>query len=508
MMRYSTLAPHGTPCEVLINYGRIILAALVASGQFGLLILRLLGGAEPLPLRAFAPSVLFLLYGIILFFCLRRNAVKNSAPPLFKYCAIILDTAFITFCILMTGSYADLVFPPVFVGVYSLVFFVFILLGALRRDIPSVVFSAVASALAYLVVILSLKEYLGASFTVLAAGKTMEGSFPLFGEYIRAAALLVTGLIIALVMKGYEGLLKKFESSEAQSAEEAAAVFAQARELVKTMGESAGAISVSYRDNLSTANHQAAGVEEIEATINENVRIAGEIADKTGSVATIASKMENDVLTGFGVLEKNVKKMGDIKEKNSGVINGILSLGNKITKIRDIIRVINTITDQTKVIAFNAALEAASAGETGKRFAVVAGEVNRLADDIAGLTRQIREQVEEIQNSSSSLIISSEEGSDRIAEGYRLIKDLEDIFKEIRSGAEITSNQAQAITGSTQKQRKSSEQINLAIADISQGLKSFIRATEAATSSAEELTGLAEELRNTLLTENKATNGN
>jgi methyl-accepting chemotaxis protein len=304
-------------------------------------------------------------------------------------------------------------------------------------------------------------------------------------------------------MKGYEAALEKFEAGEAKAAEDALAVSTRAQGLVKTMQESTRAISVSYRDNLGTANQQAAGMEEIGATINENARIAAEIADKTGSVATIASKMEDDVLTGFSVLEKNVTKMGEIKEKNSGVINGIIALGNKIVKIRDIIRVINTITDQTKVIAFNAALEAASAGEKGKRFAVVAGEVNHLADDIAGLTRQIREQVEEIQSSSSSLIIFSEEGSDRIAEGYKLIKNLEDIFKEIRSGAEITSNQAQTITVSTQKQRKSSEQINIAIADISKGLKSFIRATEVATSSAEKLNGLAEELQNMLAIENK-----
>ena len=189
-------------------------------------------------------------------------------------------------------------------------------------------------------------------------------------------------------------------------------------------------------DNINPDNPETAG-------------IATEIADRTNSVAAIASKMEKDVLKGFTILEKNVKKMEDIKEKNSGVINGIVSLGNKVNKIRDIVRVINTITDQTKVIAFNASLEAASAGETGKRFAVVAGEVNRLADDIAGLTRQVREQVEEIRSSSSYLILYSEEGSDRIAEGYKLIKDLEDVFMDIRSSAEITSNQVQGINNIT-----------------------------------------------------------
>jgi len=188
--------------------------------------------------------------------------------------------------------------------------------------------------------------------------------------------------------------------------------------------------------------------------------------------------------------------------KNDGVITGIISLGNKIIKIRDILKNINTITDQTKVIAFNAALEAASAGEKGKRFAVVASEVNRLADDITLLTKEIREHVEEIQGSSSSLILASEESADKILEGNNLIKELEDIFRKIRSGAEITANQAQTISGSTQLQLESTEQITSSITDISFGLSNFIQSTKIATSSAEELTKMTAELGDILTTKN------
>jgi methyl-accepting chemotaxis protein len=127
--------------------------------------------------------------------------------------------------------------------------------------------------------------------------------------------------------------------------------------------------------------------------------------------------------------------------------------------------------------------------------------VNRLADNIAVLTRQIREQVEEILSSSSSLIVYSEEGSDRIAEGNKLIKDLEDVFKEIRSGAEITSNQAQTITVSTQQQLKSSEQISSAISEVSHGVKLFAGAAEAAAASAGILTERTHELERFLKAE-------
>jgi methyl-accepting chemotaxis protein len=297
---------------------------------------------------------------------------------------------------------------------------------------------------------------------------------------------------------------KRIRELEALAEQSTAGVFGFRDKTIKlaaAVKESAGLVSLSGRDNKGRGSEQAGSMAKIERTIDENARIAAEIVDKTRSVAVIASKMEEDVLKGFAVLEKNVKKMGEIKDKNSGVINGIILLGNKVSKIRDIVRIIYTVTDQTKVIAFNAALEAAGAGETGKRFAVVAGEVNRLADDIAVLTRQIREQVEEIQSSSSSLVVYSEEGSDRIAEGYKLIKDLEDVFREIRSGAEITSNQAQAITISTQQQLKSSEQISSAIAEVSQGVKLIIGTAETAALSVGTLTERTHELERFLVEE-------
>jgi methyl-accepting chemotaxis protein len=135
---------------------------------------------------------------------------------------------------------------------------------------------------------------------------------------------------------------------------------------------------------------------------------------------------------------------------------------------------------------------------------VVAGEVNRLADDIAVLTRQVREQAEEIQSSSSSLIVYSEEGSDRIAEGYKLIKDLEDVFKEIRAGAEITSNQAQTITVSTQKQQKSARRMSEAIAEASNEAKYFVSAAELAGAKAAGLAERALELEKIIESEEGA----
>ena len=321
--------------------------------------------------------------------------------------------------------------------------------------------------------------------------------------FILGAALAC--LVLVPAARSYKRQVKELKAQASQSATGVTAFRDRTTNIAAALRESAAAISLSNRDDWNSeadgSDSIGGNIGQIENTINENTRVATEIFEKTSSVAVIASKMEDDVQRGFMVLEKNVKKMQDIKEKNSGTINGIISLSNKVNKIRDIVRVISTITDQTKVIAFNAALEAASAGETGKRFAVVAGEVNRLADDIADLTRQIREQVEEIQSSSSSLIVYSEEGSDRIAEGYKLIKDLEDLFKEIRSSAEISSSQMQTISISTQRQLKSSEQTYDVINEVSRRMKHFSAALKATALSAGTLTKYTYELERVLAAE-------
>ena len=316
-----------------------------------------------------------------------------------------------------------------------------------------------------------------------------------------AAGFFLAGIILFPVARKHKKRVRELEKLTLRPAGGSSDFHGKLKKLAASVRESAGALTDQDSGILGM---DAGSVEKIESTIGENAQIVTEIVEKTSSVSAIASKMEEDVLKGFLVLEKNVKKMGDIKDKNSGIINGIILLSNKVNKIRDIVRVINTITDQTKVIAFNAALEAASAGETGKRFAVVAGEVNRLADDIAVLTRQIREQVEEIQSSSSTLIIFSEEGSDKISEGYKLIKDLEDIFREIKSGAEITSNQARTITVSTQQQLKYSEQIHSAVSDVSREVKYLIGAVKAAELSAGLLTERTFELEQFLASEKEA----
>ncbi|MCL2265135.1 MAG: methyl-accepting chemotaxis protein [Treponema sp.] len=478
--------------ERLINKFRFALGIIFVVSVLAVSVMRkLIDGLEYFPLRAYIFTAGFLIYSIILYLYIRS---RTSLPDIFKYICVVLDPLIISAAIWTGCTYPELSPPIVFLSVQALFYLVLIMAGSFRYNVRCAYFSGIFSGICYMIVVIANANVLDFPYYFILENKEISLSFPVYNELFRAIAMIVAGAISGIACKRHLILFKNMIESQVSAASASSATVEQTRFMAKTIRKSTDEIFLSSKDIFTTANNQAASIQEIESTISENTQIAGDISEKTSSVASIASKMENDVIQGFSVLERNVDQLEEIKNKNDGLISGIITLGNKILKIRDIVKNINTITDQTKVIAFNAALEAASAGDRGKRFAVVASEVNRLADDIASLTRQVRDQVEEIQNSSSSLIISSEESADKITEGNNLIKELEDIFREIRSGAEITANQAQTITVSTQKQLKSTEYINTAIADLSKGLTNFILSTKVATSSAEGLTEMIQKL--------------
>ncbi|NJL58514.1 MAG: hypothetical protein HC887_01550 [Desulfobacteraceae bacterium] len=128
--------------------------------------------------------------------------------------------------------------------------------------------------------------------------------------------------------------------------------------------------------------------------------------------------------------------------------------------------IINNIADQTKLIAFNAALEASSAGEAGKRFGVVAVEIRRLAENVMESTGDIESRITEIREAVQDMIIASEKGSKRIQEGLEYSGQTAVKLRDIVKGVESTADAAKQISLSTQQQKSASEQILNALREI------------------------------------------
>lgn len=189
--------------------------------------------------------------------------------------------------------------------------------------------------------------------------------------------------------------------------------------------------------------------------------------------------------------------MHEIASANQNTIDGIKHLGEKIDNIWDIVTLINSVADQAKIIAFNAELEASSAGDAGKNFHIVASEIRRLADGIIDGTKEIKDRINEIQQSSDSLILASESGTEKIDEGCENAKSLEQRFESIKNASEITATSAGDITTIIQQQTMASEQILITLKQIAAGVENFTAATENISQASENLKKISEALNKT-----------
>ncbi len=235
------------------------------------------------------------------------------------------------------------------------------------------------------------------------------------------------------------------------------------------------------------STEQSAAVAEITSTMEEFSASSTQIADHANLVVDIASKTWENTKRGAGAVESMLMKMSDITNDSQKSIEEIVELGRKSREITKVMEIINAIADQTKLIAFNAALEASSAGEAGKRFGVVAVEIRRLADSVMESTGEIESKINEIQEAINRLVIASEKGAKGIQEGMEYSNQTAGVLAEIVDDAQATTDAAKQISLSTQQQKTASTQVVTALREIVSG-------TEQTTGSIDEIGDLCVKL--------------
>ena len=266
------------------------------------------------------------------------------------------------------------------------------------------------------------------------------------------------------------------------------------QKLADQLFEDAQSLVVSSKENAATAQDQSAAVKEIVATMEDNTALSEDISQRIKDVSGVAVKTNTIVAEGVSFIEANMKQLQEIASTNMNTIEGIKALGEKIENIWSIVSLINSVADQAKIIAFNAELEANNTNSSGKNFHIVANEIRRLADGIIESTKEIKTRITEIQESSDDLILTSENGTEKIQSGVENAKNLETRFESIRNASEITAESAEKITTIIQQQTMASEQILITLKQISAGVSNFSMATEYISNASENLKLVATEL--------------
>ena len=257
-------------------------------------------------------------------------------------------------------------------------------------------------------------------------------------------------------------------------------------------------LSSSAKEVTATANEQSASVAEIVSTMEKNKNLSEQVASKTIEVAELAVQTENLSQRGAKLHGANENMMADIRKQNTKVVDEINNLAGVLSRINESVQFIDSIADRTKIIAFNAALEASSAGEAGLRFAVVASEIRRFADSVVESVAEIKGRISELQSASKALISEADIGSQAIDSGYNRMVEQKEVFENIVDVSQSVAVHSQQISNLSKQQELAAAQVFAVLQEISAGVKQFVNATTSTSSTAENLSGIAQELRKTL----------
>ncbi len=244
----------------------------------------------------------------------------------------------------------------------------------------------------------------------------------------------------------------------------------------------------------STAVEQSTATREIASTINENTQLSSTIVAKTDEVSSLANKTAMDVEAGSGTLRETIETMQNIKKANESTIQGIHALGARIASVWDIIALINSIADQTKIIAFNTELEATSAEDEEKNFRNVAAEIRRLANNIVESTTDIKKCIGQILTSNDALLYSSASNNEQIEQGMVLSQKLDEKFAAITESSVQNSHACQEITNVIKQQTEAFSQIQYAIHEINKSIQDFSESARLLTNTSSQLKSNADTL--------------
>jgi methyl-accepting chemotaxis protein len=242
------------------------------------------------------------------------------------------------------------------------------------------------------------------------------------------------------------------------------------------------------------AREQATAMTEITTTISELLATSRQISESAQRVSSIAADTAAGARTGDEAVQRSQDAVGTIRRQVELVVTHMLDLGRKSQQIGGVVEIINELAEQTNILAINATIEAAGAGESGRRFAAVAEEIRKLADRVAGSAKDIRSLIEEVRAAVNTTVMATEGGSKAVEAGARQFADLAAAFSQIARLVATTTDAAREIELSTKQQATAVEQVNLAIANVAQATREAETSSGQALQTATELANMSQDL--------------
>jgi twitching motility protein PilJ len=233
----------------------------------------------------------------------------------------------------------------------------------------------------------------------------------------------------------------------------------QLRSLVGTINDTSVQVASSAQETQATAmhlaeaaEHQATEINSASNRINEIAQSINQVSKNSAESAEVAQRSVQIATNGADVVRQTIAGMDSIRDQIQETSKRIKRLGESSQEIGSIVELINDISEQTNILALNAAIQAASAGEAGRGFAVVADEVQRLAERASNATKRIETLVQTIQSDTNEAVSSMEQTTSEVVAGARLAEDAGTALGEIEKVSSDLSNLIQGISNAAQQQ--------------------------------------------------------
>jgi methyl-accepting chemotaxis protein len=266
------------------------------------------------------------------------------------------------------------------------------------------------------------------------------------------------------------------------------------REAALQLSTSSAEVLAAATQNESSTSAQASAIHETTATMEELKGASHQIAENAQMVAAIAEQTLSGARTGEGAIQAFMSSMEKVRHNAIEVDDAIAKLSKRVERIGTVVEVIDEIADRSDLLALNAALEGAKAGEAGRGFSIVAAEMRRLAENVMESTKEIKNLITEIREATHAAKEASDGNKRMAGEGEKLGGNAMQSVTGILSGIQETSDAARVIHLATQQQRTATEQVVQSMSEIEEVTRQAQSGSRQATGAASELTELAERL--------------
>ena len=230
--------------------------------------------------------------------------------------------------------------------------------------------------------------------------------------------------------------------------------------------------------NESTFNEITKDVDKLKIEAYTTKDIAQSVVDKYQKILSSSAKEEN-------FARESLEKMYSVKQKIQIIAETVAELTEQVQAITSNMGVVEDIAEQTNMLALNAAVEAARAGEHGKGFAIVASEIRKLADESKQATTKVNKLVREIQNSTVSTVMASEEGTKEVENGVSVVIKICDNVTELKENIKTSIEEANKIInalntqfGDAERVSQTTQTVNKEIKDMNSSMKEKIQVVQ------------------------------